>query len=414
MKRRILSAAVICLAILPFFSQQKVNGSLRTDQAVKFEFKYRTGDRYRILSTVNEDVYVNRKKSHTSVIINRVSAEVTGVTKDGQGIHDCIFMTTEDSVGTYSGANFTYGEEYRSIFTRSKAGIYTISDEYFMPTVRDVPVFPDKAVLPGEKWTAKGHEAHDLRKGFGLQKPYKVPFTAEYTYAGMDAQTGLHIINVKYSMQMESPEMQNPQGADYPAVTQGFSDETIYWDNEKGAIDHYSETFRIFIESAAGNLYEFTGTAHAEATDFAQTNTKENLSRVKKQVEELGLENVTVHPSEKGLTIAIENIQFQADSAVLLESEKAKINQIAKILEAWPDNDILVTGHTALAGTERMRKILSEQRAAAVAEYLVGLNVRDRFHVFTQGLGAEQPVASNKTEEGKARNRRVEITVMDK
>ena len=63
---------------------------------------------------------------------------------------------------------------------------------------------------------------------------------------------------------------------------------------------------------------------------------------------------------------------------------------------------------------EEGRKILSEERASTVAEYLIGLNVRDRFHVFTQGFGAERPVATNRTEEGKARNRRVEITIMDK
>ena len=135
---------------------------------------------------------------------------------------------------------------------------------------------------------------------------------------------------------------------------------------------------------------------------------------MQKKIKELGLENVTVKPDEKGLTIAIENIQFEPDSAILLESEKIKIQQIAKILENWPDNDILVTGHTALAGTEKMRKILSEERASTVAEYLIGLNVRDRFYVFTQGFGAERLVATNRTEEGKARNRRVEITIMDK
>ncbi len=383
------------------------------NKSVKFEFKYQKGDRYRILSTVNEDVFVNRKKSHHSIIVNRVSAAITEVTADGQGIHNCSFMTTEDSVGSFSGTTFSYGEEYKSIFKRSKTGLYTISDEYFMPTVRDVPIFLDKEVAPGESWTAQGHEAHDLRKGFNIEKPFKVPFTAEYTYVGQDEKTGLYIIKVKYSMQMESPALNSFEYEEYPVTTQGFSDETIYWDNEKGAIDHYSENFRIFIETSLGNLFEFTGNAHAEVTEFERTNTTENLSTVKNKIEELGLENVSVSNGEKGLTIAIENIQFKPDSAILLESEKAKLVQIATILEAWPNNDILITGHTALAGTEKMRKLLSEQRAASVANYLIELNVRDKFHIFTQGLGATKPISSNATEEGKARNRRVEITIMD-
>ncbi|WP_288568541.1 OmpA family protein [uncultured Treponema sp.] len=407
MKRKILLISVLLIFASSFFAHEN-------SESVKFEFKYQKGDRYRILSTVDEDIFVNHRKSHHSIIVNRVSAEITDVTKDGQGIHDCIFMTTEDSTGTFTGARFSYGKDYKSIFKRSKNGTYTIADEYFMPTVRDVPIFPDREILPGEKWTAKGHEAHDLRKGFGIEKPYKVPFNAEYTYEGRDENSGLYKIRVRYTMYMENPPVQNYDLDDYPVTTRGFSDETIFWDNEKGSIDHYSESFKIFIETAAGNIFEFRGTAHAEVTEFARTNTTENISSVQKKIKELGLENVTVKPDEKGLTIAIENIQFEPDSAILLESEKIKIQQIAKILENWPDNDILVTGHTALAGTEKMRKILSEERASTVAEYLIGLNVRDRFHVFTQGFGAERPIATNRTEEGKARNRRVEITIMDK
>ena len=75
--------------------------------------------------------------------------------------------------------------------------------------------------------------------------------------------------------------------------------------------------------------------------------------------------------------------------------------------------DILVSGHTALAGTEKVRQLLSEERADAVAEFLIALGVRDRAHIFTQGFGATKPVAPNNTEAGKARNRRVEITILE-
>ena len=56
---------------------------------------------------------------------------------------------------------------------------------------------------------------------------------------------------------------------------------------------------------------------------------------------------------------------------------------------------------------------MSEERAEAVAAYLVEMGIRDQYHVFTQGKGAREPVASNNTEEGRIKNRRVEITIMD-
>lgn len=392
----------------PFFSQEQAG-----DSSVQFEFKYKKNDRYRILSTVNEDVFINGEKSHHALIVNRVTARVTETDETGGGITECTFMTTEDSTGSRTGAKFSYGEEYKSVFHRTKNGIYTISDEYFMPTVRDVPVFPDKKLSPGDKWTARGHEAHDLRRIFGLETPYKVPFIAEYKYLGKEEEGNLHVFKVKYNMKMKVPQNQIPQTEDYPVAMNGFSDETVFWDLEKGAIDHYSENFRIIMETATGAVLEFSGTAQAEVTEFERTATEENLSAVQKKVSDMGIQNVTVSKGEKGLTLSLENIKFQADSAELLDSEKMKLEQIAQILEAWPENDILVTGHTALAGTAKMRQELSEQRARAVADYMILLGVRDRFHIFTQGFGATRPVAPNTTEEGKARNRRVEITIMD-
>lgn len=392
----------------PFFSQEQTG-----DSSVQFEFKYKKNDRYRILSTVNEDVFINGEKSHHALIVNRVTARVTETDETGGGITECTFMTTEDSTGSRTGAKFSYGEEYKSVFHRTKNGIYTISDEYFMPTVRDVPVFPDKKLSPGDKWTARGHEAHDLRRIFGLETPYKVPFIAEYKYLGKEEEGNLHVFKVKYNMKMRVPQNQIPQTEDYPVAMNGFSDETVFWDLEKGSIDHYSENFRIIMETATGAVLEFSGTAQAEVTEFERTATEENLSAVQKKVSDMGIQNVTVSKGEKGLTLSLEDIKFQADSAELLDSEKMKLEQIAQILEAWPENDILVTGHTALAGTAKMRQELSEQRARAVADYMILLGVRDRFHIFTQGFGATRPVAPNTTEEGKARNRRVEITIMD-
>ena len=413
---------------------------------VTFEFKFQEGDSYRILSTVNEDVYVNMRLNHRAEIINRISTQVLKVNEDGSAKHQSTFMTTESAQSAVGTGSFSWGEEYTSIFDRTTKGKYTIDDQYFMPTVRDVPIFPDHPVKPGDTWTADGHEAHDLRMNFGLQTPYKVPFTAHYTYLGtvnrekkqvrqmsyaasslsrqannqVVSRSGskLHVFRVKYSMYMETPRrnlayVDDPY-ADYPQAMMGFSDELVYWDAEKGAIDHYTEEFRILIETSYGRMYEFRGKAHAEVTDFVRTSTPENVRTVQQQITDMGLENVSVQRNDKGLTISIENIQFRPDSAILLESEKEKLRQIAQILALFPENDLLISGHTALANNAVDPQQLSTDRAQAVADYLVGLGVKDRHEVFTQGFGDTLPIAPNTTEEGRSKNRRVEITVMDK
>ena len=168
------------------------------------------------------------------------------------------------------------------------------------------------------------------------------------------------------------------------------------------------------METLLGNQYQFSGTTKVEVTEFKRTATEENVQTVMEKIEDLGLEDISVQKTEKGLMISLENIQFKADSAVLLPSEQDKINKIGQILSAYPDNDLLITGHTARVGTEESCQKLSEQRAASVADFLVSLGIRSEKHIFTQGFGSKVPVASNLTERGKSKNRRVEITILDK
>lgn len=384
-----------------------------------FKFKFKQNDKTRILSTVNEDVYINGRLNHKSVILNRISSEVTEVLPDKSGTCSALFMTTESSNNGYlnNEQNYTWGEEYKSIFTRDETGKYTIDDIYFMPTVRNVPVFPEYAIKPGDTWKAEGHEAHDLRRTFNIEKPFKVPFTAEYEYIGDKTDENGRVLSefsIFYKMYFKSPgNISHTQNyGNLPYITKGYSSQTIWWDNERGTIDHYSEEFRIIIETYLGDQLIFTGKAKAEVTEFERASTEENFKKISETLENLELENVELKKSEKGLTISIENIQFLPDSAELVPSEKEKLSRIAELLKDF-NNDLLITGHCANRGTEKNQKIISEQRAASVAQFLTELKVRPSECIFTQGKGSSMPVATNQTEEGRAKNRRVEITIMD-
>jgi len=128
----------------------------------------------------------------------------------------------------------------------------------------------------------------------------------------------------------------------------------------------------------------------------------------------MDIADISVTAGDKGLMLSMDNIQFESDSADLMESEKLKLQKLSSIFRQYPDNDLLISGHTALAGTEEACQALSEKRAQAVADYLIQLGVKDAYHIFTEGRGAKDPVASNTTEEGRSKNRRVEITILDK
>lgn len=414
-KRTLLSVTFILTLLSSAFTQ---NLKPVDEGPRHFEYKYKKDDSYRILSTVNEDVYINGYLHHKAEILNRVSVNISNVDENAKtAVHTGKFMTSEKSVlvGSTDKQTFTFGEEYSSVFTRDRFGVYTIDDTYFMPVVRDVPVFPDKSISVGEEWTFKGHEAHDLRRAFDLKTPYKVPFEAHYKYLGVVEKDNrkLDLIQVYYELEFTVKSKNLNSMDENPETTNGFSSQLIFWDNDKGAIDSYKESFKIVIKTNLGNTLTFTGQAHAEVTEFIRTATKENVEDLEKKISDLGVENVNVKASEKGLTLSIENIQFEADSNILRDSEKKKLQKLADILNQYPNNDLLVTGHTALRGTFESRQELSEQRASAVADYLISLGVKDKYHIFTQGKGGQEPIASNDTEAGRSKNRRVEITVLD-
>ncbi len=386
-----------------------------TLSAEQFRFKYNKGEKYRILSTVNETVTVNGVFSNDSEIINRISVHVTDTSEDGStGTQEAVFMTSENAITSGSSERrFIWGEEYESVFTSDEFGYYTIDDKYLMPVVRNEPVFPEEDLNVGDTWEGQGIEVQDMRTSFDAEEPLRVPVDTVYTYKGITEKDGktLHIIKAESSVFSDIPTPRGVKG-DYPSYMMEFSEQTIFWDNERGAIDSYSEEFRIIIETRLGNILEYTGTAGSEYAISEDLTDPEVLNRVQETLDDLQIEDAAVIADDKGITVSLENIQFEADSAVLLPSEQQKLIKLGKLLETFPDNDLLISGHTARAGSEETCQRLSEERAQAVAAFLEELGVRDAWHIFTRGYGSTMPVADNRTEAGKSRNRRVEITIL--
>lgn len=398
------------VSILTLFT---LTASIFAEDGIKFAFKHKKGDSNSYVSTVEEDVYYNGYLNHHAQIINRIASNVVNAASDGEGFIFANYMTTDDSVSNKSGRHLVWGEESTSVFARKPNGEMTISDDIFMPTVRNVPVFPDKAMKPGDTWTWEGKEVQDVRKAFNMDKALIFPFTANYTYLKDEksGDTTFNIIEVKYNFDYENSDT-NIQSGELLYSSTGYSYQKLYWDNQKGLLDHYTEEFQIKIRDIYGNIYIFQGTAKAEITEYQSLNTEINVQKLQESLEDLNLKNISVKQGEKGLTISLENIQFEPDSNLLLESEKIKIQKIAEILKEYT-NDLLITGHCAERGSVSARQQLSEERAEAVASYLELIGVRDEYHIFTQGKGSTEPIATNATEEGRRKNRRVEITIMD-
>ena len=100
---------------------------------------------------------------------------------------------------------------------------------------------------------------------------------------------------------------------------------------------------------------------------------------------------------------------FDFNKATLKPAGKEKIDDVVREMKANPSVKALVEGHTDSIGSEAYNQKLSERRANAVADYMESQGI-DSSRITTKGWGKTKPIASNKTKEGRAQNRRVEIT----
>ena len=102
---------------------------------------------------------------------------------------------------------------------------------------------------------------------------------------------------------------------------------------------------------------------------------------------------------------------FDFDKSVLKPESKAKLDDLVGKTSGIALEVIIAVGHTDSVGGEAYNQKLSVARAEAVKAYLVGKGI-EKNRVYTEGKGEKQPVADNKTAEGRAKNRRVEIEVV--
>lgn len=114
----------------------------------------------------------------------------------------------------------------------------------------------------------------------------------------------------------------------------------------------------------------------------------------------------------KGQVIKIENLYFKADSTNITNDSYPVLDEIYGFLRSNPDISIEIGGHTNNRCESSFCDDLSEQRAKAVADYLIGKGIRSRRLLF-KGYGKRNPIASNTYRAGRKKNQRVEIKILD-
>ena len=140
------------------------------------------------------------------------------------------------------------------------------------------------------------------------------------------------------------------------------------------------------------------------------------MDKQKKELEaSLPEETTTVEVINEGEALKVtfdSGILFATNSSTVSAASKSALRTLATSLEANPDTDIKIIGHTDNTGKVDYNQILSEKRAKSVFDYLMEDQGISSKRMTYEGKGIHEPIADNSTEAGRAQNRRVEIIIL--
>ncbi len=379
------------------------------DSQVLFQYKHNSGDRWHITSRINEEVLLDGEILKKVEILNKISVEVL----KGNGSDGLIYNHYQIAEQVLGEDFYRWNEEYDVTYGRDVRGrLSGLKRNTSIPPVRNVPVYPAEPVETGGIWEARGQEYFDLQYTYNIRELIAVEFMASYKYEGPelidDRKTDRVLIEYSFNWKPDaSLNRRLKKYAIHPVSLEGTFVQNIYWDQIAGR--NYAEegTFSYTYLMNNGHTYTFRGTSHGRAV-YAEFMDKESLVR---EIE--SLDSVDAFVTDDGVSLTLDNIHFVPDSAEMLPGEEKKLAGIAEILRKIPDRDILIIGHTASVSPDHDGQELSEKRAGAVSRYFTDLNIRKSTQIIVKGMGDSQPLAYNGTEEGRRRNRRVEIIILE-
>lgn len=287
-------------------------------------------------------------------------------------------------------------------------------NESTIPYISRLPSFPKTDITPGSVWTQKAVVTYDL-SSFGYPEPVTVEVPVTYTFidiAEIDARSYPHIKAEWFPVYIPATSLAKRTGI---IRLSGASSMEIYWDNKSGSPKRSSLTEEVqylFNTNASLLLKKETAEIFKTVTDIQR---EKDVSDLNKLISSQQVANVEIKQSNEGIVLSIENIQFDAESAKMADSEKAKLTKVGTLLSSLKNRKLKIIGHSANpAGSDEEELLtLSTLRAQAVADFLVESGIKTEDAVIAVGMGGSKPIASNETTEGRSKNRRVEILIID-
>ncbi|MDR0690039.1 MAG: OmpA family protein, partial [Spirochaetaceae bacterium] len=303
-------------------------------------------------------------------------------------------------------------------FGINEKGTLKIEEDRGFPSLRGFPVFPDGPVKAGANWTAPGSRAVDpLNEG----QPVVVPLTAEYEYRGVELYRDIpvHRIFAKYASRYhrEGPGFNQLQGTHnvdilirvsngLPLLMRDTLDETYSWP------DGSTVRFRGFTLTFGEGIVPLDRTSLEASLGKILKPTPAPVPSGSRRIPEGTMAGIDITNVDEGLRLTLKDARFYPDSDEFLPAERPRLDLIAQALRQIPDRTFLVEGHTAAVGNPSGEMELSLQRAKRMVDELISRGILPERFIY-KGWGGTKPLGDNADDAGRARNRRVEITILE-
>ncbi|QFI14940.1 OmpA family protein [Borrelia maritima] len=364
-----------------------------------FEFKYIKGAKFRLEGIDNQKIYFNGHYNSSSTTNIQISTEIKDIKEKFANIKAFFRILKRENINE----PYLLNEEFEEIFSVNKQGEYIIGTNQKRPSVRGIPRFPKTPIKLNEKWTYPAEEYIEASKIDKNLKDFVVKFNVSYEYKGKEEHNGkhYHIILSNYKSQ-------------YNIKNISFSQEVvqkIYFDNEIGNTYKYSDKYIFEIKQNNNQHYKMIGNSLGKIISIELPNDNFIETEVENYIKEKKINAIDVEKNNKGINLSFD-IEFYPDSFQILQKEYKKLDLIAKLLEKFKKNNLLIEGHTEQFGSKEEMHELSEKRARTIGNYLIKMKVKNKDQILFKGWGSQKPKYL-KSSPLAAKNRRVEITILN-
>ena len=401
--KKSLTTTKIFLPILAFIFTQTGLFS------IELKYRFEPGSKFKVETNIQGSQSINRSAPFLYTQYYKVNTNIIEIDESGIAlIQDDGYYYINDNINNNDIQEIK--ENILVKYHKDSKGTTFVPVASIFPVMRNIPMFPDENVIPGTTWESEGLEVHDF---FSTNSISQLPVKVSYKFIGVDSDP-LQTAEISYICNIDVTNTgDNSIDPKIYKVT-GTSNNTLFFSlKENRPLKEIYERDYVIITSTM-DMYRFIDSGNRVWNKIESTiDKKKELAKIENDIKDQELEDVNISETTDGLKLSLENISFEPDSAVLTKQEALRLKEIAKILTKYKDKHIRIVGHTADRGTPEAQMKLSALRAKAVAKELLHYNAITSKNTEIQGKGASEPIASNKTEKDRKKNRRVEIFITE-